>query len=175
MLVFSKWQSKMIIWSTKQRKKMIYIFFNTSETDGVHARRFRYAAAIFLVALTGPVWAAADRGGEGVPGLLGSSALPNLSGSRIVQIESEQEWMIMAMRPERDPEAVLQDVFDEAVRNHTAGALIKFISRNPNHPLADKARRLLETGKYAPARQTATEFFDSKIVEFDAARRLLEK
>jgi hypothetical protein len=106
-----------------------------------------------------------------MPGQHGSSILPNLSGSKIVQIESEQEWIIMAMRPERDPEVVLKDVFDEAVRNHTAGALIKFISRNPNHPLADKARRLLETGNYAPARQTATEFFDSKIVEFDAARR----
>jgi hypothetical protein len=84
---------------------------------------------------------------------------------------SDVQWYVIAMRPERDPEAILQDTFNEAARNKTAGALIKFISRNPGHPLADKARKLLETGNYAPARKTAAEFVDSKIVKFDAARR----
>ena len=75
------------------------------------------------------------------------------------------------MRPERDKEAILLDTFNEAARSGGAGALIKFISRNPDHPLADKARRLLEGGGYAPARKTPSDFVDSKIVAFDAARR----
>ena len=75
------------------------------------------------------------------------------------------------MRPERDIEAILLDTFNEAVRSGSAGALIKFISRNPEHPLADKARQLLKDGDYPPARRTPTEWVDSIIVEFDAARR----
>ncbi len=77
----------------------------------------------------------------------------------------------IAMRPERDIEAILLDTFNEAVRSGSAGALIKFISRNPEHPLADKARQLLKDGDYPPARRTPSEWVDSKIVEFDAARR----
>jgi hypothetical protein len=77
----------------------------------------------------------------------------------------------LAMRPERDIEAILQDTFDEAVRSGTAGALVKFIWHNPNHPLAEKARRLLEEGSYPPVRKTPSDWVDSKIVEFDAARR----
>jgi hypothetical protein len=77
----------------------------------------------------------------------------------------------LAMRPERDIEVILQDTFDEAVRSGTAGALIKFISRNPDHALADKARQMLEEGSYPPARKTQADWVDSKIVAFDAARR----
>jgi hypothetical protein len=97
---------------------------------------------------------------------------PEVSVASIAgKTEYQKEGQVIAMRPERDPEAIVQDAFDEAVRNRSAGGLIKFISRNPEHPLAERARQLLKTGKYAPARKTATEFFDSKIVEFDAARR----
>lgn len=84
---------------------------------------------------------------------------------------SGPSWHILAMRPERDIEAILLDTFNEAVRSGSAGALLKFISRNPDHPLADKARQLLERGNYPPARKTQSEWVDSKIVEFDAARR----
>ena len=80
-------------------------------------------------------------------------------------------WYLLVMRPERDIEAILLDTFNEAARSGSAGALIKFISRNPDHPLADKARRLLEQGSYPPARKSPTEWVDSKIVDFDAARR----
>jgi hypothetical protein len=85
--------------------------------------------------------------------------------------EATRPGYLVAMRPERDIEAILQDAFDEAVRSGSAAALIKFISRNPDHSLADKARQLLEEGSYPPARKTPTDWVDSKIVEFDAARR----
>ena len=77
----------------------------------------------------------------------------------------------LAMRPERDIEAIIVDTFDDAVRSGTAGALIRFISRHPDHGLADKARQLLEEGSYPPARKTQADWVDSKIVAFDAARR----
>jgi hypothetical protein len=101
----------------------------------------------------------------------GKASLRQMAGSDIPVAETARPGYLVAMRPERDIEAILQDTFDEAVRSGTAAALIKFISRNPDHPLADKARRLLEAGSYAPARKTPTDWVDSKIVEFDAARR----
>jgi hypothetical protein len=85
--------------------------------------------------------------------------------------ETEDSEYLIAMRPERNIEAILQDTFNEAVRSGTASALIKFIWHNPDHPLADKARRMLEEHSYPPARKTQSDWVDSKIVEFDAARR----
>lgn len=91
--------------------------------------------------------------------------------SNIPIADTPNQQYTVGMRPERDREAILLDTFNEAVRSGAAGALIKFISRNPDHALADKARRMLEEGSYPPARRTQTDFVDSKIVEFDAARR----
>lgn len=86
-------------------------------------------------------------------------------------VPSAPAWYLLSMRPERDIEAITLDTFNEAVRSGSAGALIKFISRNPDHPLADKARQMLDEGNFPPARKTPDAWVDSKIVEFDAARR----
>lgn len=112
-------------------------------------------------------YGAAGKDGEQaeIPGLESLS----VAGGPIV--EAAPSWYLTAMRPERDIEAITLDTFNEAVRSGSAGALIKFIARNPDHPLAEKARQLLEEGNYPPARKTPSEWVDSKIEEFDAARR----
>jgi hypothetical protein len=120
----------------------------------------------------------AQSGASGASGATGTSAEnrgmlglrpPPIANAPIVG--AAPTWYLLAMRPERDIEAITLDTFNEAVRSGSAGALIKFISRHPDHPLAEKARRMLEEGNYPPARKTPTEWVDSKVVEFDAARR----
>jgi hypothetical protein len=123
--------------------------------------------ALAVLVAQGSAFGATGTSGEnqGMPG----PKEPPIASVPIV--EASTTWYLLAMRPERDIEAITLDSFNEAVRSGSAGALIKFISRNPDHPLADKARRMLEEGNYPPARKTPSEWVDSKIVEFDAARR----
>ena len=124
-------------------------------------------ALAFTVAIFFAVPAATGVSGE-APDIV---AAPETASSNVTIADALHPQYEVAMRPERDIEAILLDTFNEAVRGGTAGALIKFISRNPEHPLADKARRLLEEGNYPPARKTQSDWVDSKIVDFDAARR----
>ena len=144
--------------------KILNASFKAAANRVVGCARFSFVVAA-AVWITAPATSSAS--GE-QPKFL-APQLVAIPGVLIENAESEE--YLVAMRPERDIEDILKDTFDEAARSGSAGALLKFISRHPDHPLAEKARRMLEEGDYPPARKTATDWVDSKIVEFDAARR----
>ena len=152
--------------------KLFYCYIVKINCDVRVACRGQRAMRALVLALTTLVVQHSASGATGSsgdqPDAFGSRMLP-VAGTPIV--ERAPTWYLLAMRPERDIEAIILDTFNEAARSGSAGALIKFISRHPDHPLADKARRMLEEGNYPPARKTPSEWVDSKIVEFDAARR----
>lgn len=86
-----------------------------------------------------------------------------LPGAGGAQIRSEP------LPPPADDAAVMQSVYEQAVAAGSSAALILFIARNPDHPLADAARRdLAARGTVDPASPGGPD--GDIIMQFDTAR-----
>jgi hypothetical protein len=163
---------KSLFWSTMTSieiaaKRLHFLVKEQGRPCPARNLRFAFSSFVFAFSLLGVGSVESSASGE-APGASGSRQ--PMAGN-IPVAEAPRPWQLVAMRPERDIEAIILDTFNEAVRSGNAGALIKFISRHPQHALADKARQLLVDGHYPPARKTQSDWVDSKIADFDTARR----
>lgn len=102
-----------------------------------------------------------------VAGSLAGEIAPHLESHRPAGRE-----ILMAgdMEPPPDYEAVMAKEFRSAVKKGTSAALIRFISRHPEHPLADRARSLL-AGRHEPDARPASGPDADIHAAFDEARR----
>ena len=73
--------------------------------------------------------------------------------------------------PPPDYDRVMEEEFDTAMREGTNSALIRFIARHPDHPLADRARSLLSGRDGLDTGVSPTDPDADIYAAFDRARR----
>jgi hypothetical protein len=91
-------------------------------------------------------------------------------GAKSIEPEEGDKLVMAEMPPEQNYDAIMTREFRSAVQANSSRALIRFIARHPNHPLAEQARRLL-SGRQSVEPPLAGDPDADVIVAFDAARR----
>lgn len=104
---------------------------------------------------------------------------PSVAGSLVAPVEERRDShangegfaLTSDMPPPPDYDRVMEEEYDAAVREGTNSALIRFIARHPDHPLADRARSLL-SGRDKPDKGVSPTDPDADVyAAFDRARR----
>ncbi len=106
-------------------------------------------------------------------------AQPSAAGSLIAPAEKglgsraigEDFTLTSDMPPPPDYERVMEKEFEAALREGSNAALIRFIARHPDHPLADRARGLLSNRDGLDTGASPTDPDAGVYAAFDRARR----
>lgn len=103
------------------------------------------------------------------PSVAGSVAAP--VEERSVSQANNEGLTLIDTPPPPDYDRVMGEEFDAAMREGTNSALIRFIARHPDHPLADRARSLLSGREGLDTGVSPTDPDADIYAAFDRARR----